>query len=136
MGEGKPEIEWDDVSKPVLDAIAERLGPLVKRAADDLYERLLYDVQDNLTDNATFNIGSRIASADRQALHDRKALAAEIARTGSMFVLLSQLKLDGMPDQARLVVMAQNPADNHHWSKAVGEFTVREVREATEKGPR
>lgn len=46
--------------------------------------------------------------------------------------LLRRLDLSSfaLGDAARLVTMRQNPADNYHWSKPVGEFTAGEVREA------
>ena len=47
--------------------------------------------------------------------------------------LLESIDLSGQPDSSRLVVMAQNPADNHHWSKSVGKFTAGQVREALAK---
>lgn len=44
--------------------------------------------------------------------------------------LLSALKLGDLPDNHRLIVMCQNPANYHHWSKPVGEFTAGQVRDA------
>lgn len=44
--------------------------------------------------------------------------------------LLSALRLDGLPNDHRLIVMCQNPANNHHWSKAVGGFTAGDVRDS------
>lgn len=44
--------------------------------------------------------------------------------------LVGRLKLDGLADRERLIVMAQNPANYHHWTKGVGEFSVAEARAA------
>ncbi|MCR5876960.1 hypothetical protein [Phenylobacterium sp. J367] len=48
--------------------------------------------------------------------------------------LLRRVRLDGLPDSARLLVKAQNPADNHHWSRSVSEIiTAGEIRAALSK---
>lgn len=47
--------------------------------------------------------------------------------------LLGRLDLKGQDDKSRLVVMAQNPAGNYHWTLAVGRFTAGEVRGALAK---
>ena len=49
--------------------------PIIRRAADDFYERLLYTVQDHLRDNAEWNLHSDIASARAHARHAEKQLA-------------------------------------------------------------
>ena len=44
--------------------------------------------------------------------------------------LLGRVNIAELTDRDRLVVMAQNPANSHHWSKSVGAFTVAQVRAA------
>lgn len=66
-----PHAEWSEVSEEVLASITAKMEPLLRKAADSLYGDLLDFVQDNLTDNAGFNIGQRIASAERQSLRAR-----------------------------------------------------------------
>jgi hypothetical protein len=54
--------------------------------------------------------------------------ALPIIETGGS--LLARLSVSHLADRDRLVVMCQNPANNHHWSKAVGGFTVAQVHAA------
>ncbi|WP_332764007.1 hypothetical protein [Phenylobacterium sp.] len=44
--------------------------------------------------------------------------------------LLEALNLSGLPDNARLLVMTQNPARHYHWNKSIGGFTAGQVRGA------
>lgn len=54
-----------------LAAVTAEIQPTLRTAADNLYERILYFVQDYLTDNAEYNIGSRIKVAEREAANAR-----------------------------------------------------------------
>jgi hypothetical protein len=50
-------------------------------------------------------------------------------------MLLDRINVGGRPDSDRLVVMAQNPHDNHNWSRSVSQFfTVGELRAALANG--
>lgn len=44
--------------------------------------------------------------------------------------LLSDIRISGLQDSERLIVMKQNPHDNYRWSRPVGEFTAGEIRAA------
>lgn len=44
--------------------------------------------------------------------------------------LLSDIRITGLQDGERLIVMKQNPHDNYRWSRPVGEFTAGEIRAA------
>lgn len=44
--------------------------------------------------------------------------------------LLSDIRINGLQDNERLIVMKQNPHDNYNWSRPVGEFTAGEIRAA------
>lgn len=49
-----------------VEEVREALEPEIRRAADGVYFRLLETVEEYLTDNATFNIQSRLDSAERE----------------------------------------------------------------------
>lgn len=45
--------------------------------------------------------------------------------------ILPDFMFTGLRDTERLYVMAQNPANNHHWSKPIGPvFTVAQLKRA------
>lgn len=76
MSEQPKAHEWSEVGNAVataaLEAFKARAPEVVRKAAEDLYETVLYDAQDYLVDNVTFNIAARIESAERQARLDRE----------------------------------------------------------------
>ena len=45
---------------PTLNLFVKQSAPAIQRATDDIYERLLYSVQDYLRDNAEWNLGAEI----------------------------------------------------------------------------
>lgn len=49
-----------------LAEIAVDLLPVVKRVSDDIYDRILYQVQEYIIDNAAFNIRSQLDCAERE----------------------------------------------------------------------
>lgn len=69
-------LDWEPVAQAVCEAASKALEPKVRKVADDLYDAMLSSVQDYLTENVEFNIGSRIEAAQRQAHSDRMALKA------------------------------------------------------------
>ena len=50
------------------------MQPHVKAATDCIYEEIMLTVQDYLRDNAEYNIGQQIATADREAAYARGKL--------------------------------------------------------------
>lgn len=64
-GEAEP-TEWEPVADAVMAAFQPHAEKLSRRFADRLYEDFLGSVQDYLSENATFNIGQRLASAERE----------------------------------------------------------------------
>ena len=56
--------------RPTLDKFAAAAAPYLKNAAEQLYENLLYSVQDYLRDNAEWNIGEEIARCRRIELYN------------------------------------------------------------------
>lgn len=79
---------WEDVASDVSSAIQKALQPLIRRAADDIYERLLDTTQDYLAENVAFNLAERISAAEREAASDR--MIAEQLR-GSVDTLVDAL---------------------------------------------
>lgn len=66
-------------------------APLVKRVADDIYERLLDTVQDYLVENSEWNIAERIEAAERQAAHDRQERLAAVNNHEALVEALRKL---------------------------------------------
>lgn len=54
----------------------------------------------------------------------------EQKRTPGPLGFLLDIDLGDLPDGARLMIHAQNPANNYHWTKTVGVVTAGEVRAA------
>ena len=108
---------WDDVADEVLAGVAENIEPVIKRTADDLYERMLCSVQDYLADNVKSNIASRIDASDRQARHDRERLTKVEAVNAALYDALNQC-------QAALAMLTAPDAIKatttmHAWAAAV-----------------
>lgn len=87
--------EWADEKNPataeaieLLEMVTARAAYFSRKSADDLYGCLLETTQDYLIDNARFNIGERIASAERQARHDREAWGKAEARARVLLEVL------------------------------------------------
>jgi len=66
------ERPWEDVATEVTEAIAAEIEPLIRRTADDIYERIMTGAQDYLAENLRFNLSSRLESAEREAARLRK----------------------------------------------------------------
>ena len=62
---------WEVPVSEVLEQVKSAIAPVAQQAADDIYSRLLETTQDYLVENALYNIGQRIATAECQAAHDR-----------------------------------------------------------------
>lgn len=62
-----------DAEKIAEEAVAsikaDLFEPLIRRATEDIYERLMDTVQDYLIDNARWNIRGKLQVADRQVRH-------------------------------------------------------------------
>jgi len=86
----------------------------------------------NATDTLLNEACDRLDEARRERDSARQEVAdlREALRLTQMTpqLLLERIALGGLSDADRLMVMAQSPADNHHWSKPVGKFTAGEVR--------
>lgn len=79
----------DDAAMAALKAFQRRAPDILRRAADDLYESILYAAQDYLVENTTYNIASRIEAVSRQARLDRqRADRAESDRANLLHALV------------------------------------------------
>jgi hypothetical protein len=58
--------DWESVKEDVLAALTQDVERFVRDAHDNIYERLLYTVQYYLSDNAAYNISSKLSSAAAQ----------------------------------------------------------------------
>lgn len=63
----KEPANWADVAGEVTALLERRMRPVLQKVADELYERMLFSVQDYLAENLKFNIGSAIRAAERRA---------------------------------------------------------------------
>lgn len=75
-----------------LDGVEAAVEPHVKAAAERIYEDIMLTVQDYLRDNAGFNIGQQIATADREAAFARGKLVEVMAQRDALFAAMSGLK--------------------------------------------
>lgn len=58
---------WSEVADEVTALLERRMRPVLQKVADELYERMLFSVQDYLAENLKFNIGSAISAAEARA---------------------------------------------------------------------
>lgn len=70
---------------PTLDLFVKNAAPAIQRATEQIYERLLYDVQDYLRDNAVWNLGAEIdrcrkVEAENRELRTSQAELVEALR--------------------------------------------------------
>lgn len=68
------EPDWKAAADAMVVALIPRLEAGLKKAAETIYDEVLYTAEEHLKDNVQYNIQSAIDSATRQALHDRQAL--------------------------------------------------------------
>lgn len=61
----KSAATWEDVAVEVTELVAAALEPLARKAADDIYERMMETAQDYLADNVRFNLSSRLEASER-----------------------------------------------------------------------
>ena len=61
-----------DAIGPTLDLFVKQATPFVQKVADEVYERLLYSVQDYLKENAEWNIGGEIERCRKIEAENRK----------------------------------------------------------------
>lgn len=64
-----------DFPESVIADAAQRLTPMVRSHVEAVYEGILDSVQEYLTANAQFNIGSRLSTAEREVATARAAIA-------------------------------------------------------------
>ncbi|CAB4157351.1 hypothetical protein UFOVP679_17 [uncultured Caudovirales phage] len=80
LGELEP---WEDGAERICEAMLARAPIAIRRAAENLYEALLFDVQDYLRENVHYNLSAELARAKREevdAKAERDALIEEVKR--------------------------------------------------------
>ena len=101
-----PEVDFEAVASGVLDAIRPVVEREMKEAANQLYGATLEAVQDYLSDNASFNIRSRLDAAerDRRAQWERAEAAMKISADllEALTALEGVAKFGGLPIQGEL----------------------------------
>lgn len=56
--------DWQAVVEPVTTAVRLRIGPIVKRVTEDIYETVMLETQQYLRDNADYNLKSTLSSLE------------------------------------------------------------------------
>lgn len=100
----------DELGRKCAEAInPHRFEPMVRRASEDIYERLMHDVQSYLKDNIEFNISAEIDCARIEIARLRKenadllALVKKMAGISrSILAEADDLDLIAMPSLDRL----------------------------------
>ena len=64
LGELEP---WEVGAERICEAMLARAPIAIRRAAENLYEALLFDVQDYLRENVHYNLSAELAMAKRVA---------------------------------------------------------------------
>jgi len=94
-------LEWEAVADEAMAAIAARVEPFARKAADEFYARVLETAQDYLCDNARFNIAERIHSSERAAQLARQeanALRADLGELATAINLILPLAKGYRPE--------------------------------------
>lgn len=73
MGEVK-HTPWEEAAEQLCSAVEKRIEGTARKAAESLYEDLLYDTQAYLRENALLNLQSELDSARRAEADAREAL--------------------------------------------------------------
>lgn len=77
----REKLRWEGAVDPVCEAVQKRVEPIVRKAADSLYEDIMASVQDYLRDNVNYNLNSELEVQRYTIKRQRKELdeaAAEI----------------------------------------------------------
>jgi hypothetical protein len=68
-----------------LEGVDTAVEPHVRAASEQIYERIMETVQDYLRDNVEFNIGQKIATAEREAAYARGRLVEVEAQRDALY---------------------------------------------------
>lgn len=74
---------WEVGAERICEAMLARAPIAIRRAAENLYEALVFDVQDYLRENVHYNLSAELAMAKRDeasAKAERDALIEEVKR--------------------------------------------------------
>lgn len=121
---GSAPIDWATVAEEALGVMKAAADVAAKRAADEIYARILDSAQDYLEENLRFNIASTLATAERE----RKAAQD---RVGGLLALIGEqnaaLKL--AED-----VLSRSPFSTQMWPNGMHPNTgIEQIRAAIAK---
>lgn len=100
-----------------LDGVEAAVEPHVRKATDAIYIGVMESVQEYLRDNAGYNIGQQIATANREAVYTRGRLAEVMADRDRLFAALSGLK-------SILDAAESNASGNAEWERVHAQVKV------------
>lgn len=121
--EAVAEPTLQDQVTPLIERAVKDFEPHLRKAADDLYSDLLYNVQDYLLDNTLSNIQSQVQCAERQATADRQALRYEQARTIVLEAALRKLSATVASNNVSAALLIEAPAEWVNVGQALAEAT-------------
>lgn len=78
--------DWEAVGPEVLKVAQTAMEAGVRKAADDIYERMLYSVQEYFSENVTLNIASTIDMHKRNMVAAREAAEATEAENRRLLI--------------------------------------------------
>jgi len=103
---------------PTLDLFVKQSAAAIQRATDEIYERLLYGVQDYLKDNAEWNLGAEIDRCQKIEADNRDLRASQAELVEALREVTAELgefaditingvrddRMGGMVDRARALL--------------------------------
>lgn len=108
-------IKWEDAAEQLGLAVEKRIAATARKAAEALYEGLLYDTQDYLRDNLNFNLSAELSLAKRgeaeaKARADQSAeLVSELVERGEGLLKAYRVLIDHIGDD-EFDIAAEHPA--------------------------
>lgn len=104
-------LDWEQFAEEATAQLVAVMEPVARRAADDIYERLMETAQDYLAENISFNLASRLQTAEREAATQRMAAYAASQQIGALVPALERIvhvvRAAGVNNLARAVELGQ-----------------------------
>lgn len=105
-GDGEGVKAWEAEADRICAAMVKRAPDAIRKASEALYEQMLYDVQDYLRENVSFNLASELASAKRRAetaeAQSKRAAAVLESHDGALRLLRRAIS-EGDPKEELLL---------------------------------
>lgn len=90
-------VAWETVAEEALGVMKVAADVAAKKAADDIYARILDTAQDYLEENLRFNIASTLATAERERRAAQDRVGGLLALIGEQHAALKGLARDARP---------------------------------------